>query len=1179
MHVKDQVAEGLSKFLRHPSIKVLLIAAEEPSSIGQEVLRACRQHQSVPLYVDLSQRYDIQHMLSTLPLHDERILICDGSNARKRPENVYVNYRLHLWQVKIVMICNKNIFSGSTNPCLYFAPIINGRIQKHLIDQLLLATLTAPSLESLPKPALKQDVTKQQNSEESRIEQHFLNHILWTLNYPMLRKYAERVIYDESLKKDLLQLIYASRDNKNMQIAAANALSILALIKDALINLDLSSINAPYTNLIDGICDQTNFLRANLANAIAHRCWFREANLSFTNLNGIDFGTLPPITFERHVQSLNYSAEGRYLAIAAFKTVKIFDTETWKVEYEFTQFENYVKKVALGPDAQFLITHQMIGAVSIWSVKTKQQILVGIGGTECGMCFSCSEKGLIAIGINNIIYLYDSNSLELKDSVQLPSDKHVTIRDLAFNPSGNILVIVGASIVTVWNLDEDSFLWQYDKLLVHSVSFSPDGMQFATAGQGDGQGSKVHIWQTLTGEMFGLQGAEFGWAWTVAFHPSENILVAGGDDKVISIWDTQSWMCLTKISDTALVWVLAFNPSNPNQLASASCDDNVVHFWNFKESAANRIMSVPQLMPGQHSWGKGTSSIAFHPNGWLIASSKDLTLRMWHYFSGECLRLIKKFHAWNHTNSVGISPDGASIVSVGAGNNRLPGDAKNQTHPGRRICKGKLRIWNTKDWSHHRITYMKEENEILDCVGDVAFSPNGQWMVYFAIGKEIDADHIMKTGSVRFSDGYYILILNRATGESSNIGFVADPKYYLHECAHNIVYTLDGKWLIYISTHRIYFHSCDERQYPISNNITQPYLYIEDEVFKISLNNTRDMLICCAKEKIDEGNQQAKELKRTEQVNHIYLWEFSNIIEAERQVAAERKGGKEDSYTMHNCFAQMKPKIIKGHTKPVTTVVFSPYSSVFASGAKDGTVRIWHINKKTYGSLTIIKEVTCVKALSGFDGSIESISWQYKDNAYWLAIMDSSNKLYCFHISNDFATIRLKWKNGTNKLILNESRIDGAYMSPAVSTLFKQYGAIGNPLMIASSKDNVDPLVEIVKKYRIPDQSQRSLEKALRQAAHNNQVNDIAILVREVSNINAQDENPLRRKTALHLAVEKGFIDCVKLLLTAGVRTDIVDAQGNNAAFYAKSSGNSLAILRLMWDHSSSLTSAAPQRL
>jgi acyl-coenzyme A synthetase/AMP-(fatty) acid ligase/thioesterase domain-containing protein len=92
-------------------------------------------------------------------------------------------------------------------------------------------------------------------------------------------------------------------------------------------------------------------------------------------------------------------------------------------------------------------------------------------------------------------------------------------------------------------------------------------------------------------------------------------------------------------------------------------------------------------------------------------------------------------------------------------------------------------------------------------------------------------------------------------------------------------------------------------------------------------------------------------------------------------------------------------------------------------------------------------------------------------------------------------------------------------------------------------------LERIVNAYKLPDTSQSSLEKALRQAACNNRIDDLRFLMSKVSNIDAQDTNPDSQRTALHWAAIKLHHECYELLLEKADRA-IVDAKGQTAVDY-----------------------------
>lgn len=90
----------------------------------------------------------------------------------------------------------------------------------------------------------------------------------------------------------------------------------------------------------------------------------------------------------------------------------------------------------------------------------------------------------------------------------------------------------------------------------------------------------------------------------------------------------------------------------------------------------------------------------------------------------------------------------------------------------------------------------------------------------------------------------------------------------------------------------------------------------------------------------------------------------------------------------------------------------------------------------------------------------------------------------------------------------------------------------------------------LVKKYKLPDTTQKSFEKGLRNAAANNFIEDVQVLLNIVQNTNAVDENPTSRRTALIHAARNGHQACYELLLEHGAQQDIRDADGYTAQQY-----------------------------
>jgi hypothetical protein len=101
----------------------------------------------------------------------------------------------------------------------------------------------------------------------------------------------------------------------------------------------------------------------------------------------------------------------------------------------------------------------------------------------------------------------------------------------------------------------------------------------------------------------------------------------------------------------------------------------------------------------------------------------------------------------------------------------------------------------------------------------------------------------------------------------------------------------------------------------------------------------------------------------------------------------------------------------------------------------------------------------------------------------------------------------------------------------------------------SNKKPSIDSLIT---KYKLENKSQPMLDKGLRRAADSSCSEDLEIFHKSGANINAQDDNPKIKKTALHWAVIKNHKDCVKNLLAWGARSDIPDADKKTAYDYAK---------------------------
>lgn len=110
-------------------------------------------------------------------------------------------------------------------------------------------------------------------------------------------------------------------------------------------------------------------------------------------------------------------------------------------------------------------------------------------------------------------------------------------------------------------------------------------------------------------------------------------------------------------------------------------------------------------------------------------------------------------------------------------------------------------------------------------------------------------------------------------------------------------------------------------------------------------------------------------------------------------------------------------------------------------------------------------------------------------------------------------------------------------------------------------KDVHEPLIELMHKFKLDSSDVQNVtvrEQALRRAAMAGTKEDISKLMflSTPININAQDDNPIKRNTALHIALIHKHFDNANFLISLGAKMDIANADGVTANDLVQKSRN-----------------------
>jgi WD40 repeat protein len=241
------------------------------------------------------------------------------------------------------------------------------------------------------------------------------------------------------------------------------------------------------------------------------------------------------------------------------------------------------------------------------------------------------------------------------------------IDTLAWSPNGLYLASGGDDqTIDIWDAQSGRTLQTYHghTSVVRAVSWSPDGLFIASGGSDD----TVQIWRAHTGEhLLTYQGhpAKSRGVFVVAWSPSDMVVASGGKEKTIHLWDGRDGRPISFYQGhSSKVFSLAWSP---NGKLIASGDETSIHVWEV--ATGKRIC----LYQAHHHPCYGIRSLAWSPDGAFLVSGSDdctgkhgnQTVHVWNARTGEPLFIYDGHEERTEVRSVSWSPDGTRIASGG----------------------------------------------------------------------------------------------------------------------------------------------------------------------------------------------------------------------------------------------------------------------------------------------------------------------------------------------------------------------------------------------------------------------------------------------------------------------------------------------------------------------------------
>ncbi|MCK6619638.1 MAG: TIR domain-containing protein [Calditrichaceae bacterium] len=448
--------------------------------------------------------------------------------------------------------------------------------------------------------------------------------------------------------------------------------------------------------------------------------------------------------------------------------------------------------------------------------------------------------------------------------------------------------------------------------IVYSVAFHPTEDLIATGG---GQGM-VKLWRRSDQRLLRTFKGHSAPVSSVVFSPDGKSLASGSDDQSVKVWAADSGKEIRTLKGhSKSVNSVCFSPDGKT-LASGSADQSV------KVWAADSGKEIRTLKG--HS--KSVNSVGFSPDGKTLASgSADQTVKVWAADSGKEIRTLQG-HS-NSVNSVGFSPDGKTLASGSA----------DQT----------VKVWAAD--SGKEIRTLKGHS---DDVVSVVFSPDGNIL---ASGGD---DQTVKLWEV--ASGIEIRTLKGHSAYIRSVAFAPDGKVLASGSGDQNVKlwkAASGKEICILRGHSADVSSVtfspDGNTLAFGSGDESVKLWggasgKEIRTFKGHSNGVSSVAFSPdGKTLVSGGDDQTVKLWEVASGREIstlkghsdYIW--SVAISPDGKTLAS--GSEDQTVKLWEVISSKEIRTLKGHSALVFSVAFAPDGKILASGSEDQTVKLWEV--------------------------------------------------------------------------------------------------------------------------------------------------------------------------------------------------------------------------------------------
>ena len=589
-------------------------------------------------------------------------------------------------------------------------------------------------------------------------------------------------------------------------------------------------------------------------------------------------------------------------------------------------------------------------------------------------------------GVGGVI-AYDTSSW----TITRYSARQDAVRTMAFSPNGTRFVFAGDdALVRLWDCASDQGMFVIGGLSDHvrSVTFSPCGKHIASPGND----KTVRVWDSQTGESLFVLRGHMEEVRSVKYSPSGEWLVSGGCDGTIRFWNSETGepgVVLNCSLDE--VHCLAFSPDG-RWIASGHAEGRS-QLWHVVSGEPGPVL---------HGHTRSVTGIAFSPDSrWIASSSMDDTVRLWDASTGTPVDTLSSHKT--PVNDVVFSPDGLQIASGGWDN--------------------KVRLWDVISI----LTSSVEQQDQQEVIHKTVYSPNGQNILTVSNSRTVKQWSSL-TGAFRplligLPKSPSVLSVSYSLDDIPTAAFDRDGTLRLWELQEGRRETIleassTGKCVTMSPCCRWIVSADLDNTVKLWNldSTQQMHVLIEngelthDQISCLVFSATGDLLAVGAWDgTIWLFDTQSKSL-----VTYSSIYDDLEVMSFSPDGQQLAVGTFDALIYLRSLQSEERDIELRGHTKKVTCIAYSPCGEWIASGSDDKTVRVWH-RWRPPGEA---ENWSCVSTVHCYFDSVLDIAWNPAvPMEFVTSCRDESVRVWRVSSDGEDVVVKMLW--GTNLAVLH----------------------------------------------------------------------------------------------------------------------------------------------------------------